>query len=432
MSTAKLVTFTGNRKAVVGLTWHAIIGQSGDKELAELCTKHGSQFGVVLKSAEASIAGLSDAAISGPSAAAWLASASKGESIVLLEPLPDGQIWLCAVRNSMPQPGFDIVIDPDPAVAAEHLNKLGAIAKFKVVSRYFAEVDEDNDFATLIEGVKPQFVHQLTGVSAVVKYAVAALVLLIGGGIGGYYFYEDAQRAAAAKNLEVLRLANDAATQREAEARRQAALAAAEATVTTRVTSAPSPTGLIGGWLSAFDQIPTSVTGWSMAKVDCIATECKITWARKEAGTSAEFIARAANSGWRILSQDMNSFVTVVSAESQPRSGRAQDVPSSEQAMPQLLTAMQRLSLIGIQGQLNQAAPVGAEAASAAAPGQKPDPTAAPPSPWKIGSLTLTGRSLFEPREVVNFLEYGHVSISSLNINFDNQSWTMEGSYAVQ
>lgn len=430
----------GGKKVVVGLSWHALIGRSNEqRELDEICAKHETRFGIVLTHDEVSMVGLSKSPLRGISGAGMVAAGAKGRSLVLLEAVGDDRIWLCAVRNGSPQPGFDVVVHPDKV--PELLAQLSEIAEFKVVSSAFEDVDESSDYAALTSGIKPLMVRQLVGVSSAVKLAGVGVLLVLGLGIGGWSLMQQMERQRALDALAMINQAQAESQRREAEAHRLAAVAAAEAAVATRVTALPAPLDQVTNWLGSFDEAPSAVKGWKMAQVKCSSAECQIFWSRTPIGTTSDFIAHAVNSGWRVTSSEFDKITTVVANPSGPavaRNGSARDVPSAETAVPELMTTLQRLSLVGVQSLVKQASPVtspaqaGAQAAPPPPAGASAANALAAASPWKVGALNLSGHRFFELREAAEFINYPNVSIASMTINFENQTWNMEGTYAVR
>lgn len=430
----------GGKKVVAGLSWHALIGRSNEqRELDELCAKHETRFGIVLTHDEVSMAGLSKSPVRGISGAGMVAAGAKGRTLVLLESIGEDRIWLCAVRNGSPQPGFDVVVQADQVPGL--LKQLADIAEFKVVSTAFEDVDEASDYAALTAGLKPLMVRQLVGVSSAVKLAGVGVVLVLCLGIGGWTLMQQMERQRALDTLAQMNQAQADSRKREEEARRLAAAAAAEAAVASRVTALPSPLDQVTSWLGSFDDAPSAVKGWKMSQVKCASAECQILWSRTPIGTTADFISHAVNSGWRVTSSEFDKITTVVTNPTgQPaaRNGAARDVPSSEAAIPELMTILQRLSLVGIQSLVKQASPVtgapstGTQGSPVSAPPASPSSALPASSPWKVGALSLSGHRFFELREAAEFINFPNVSIASMTINFENQTWNMEGSYAVR
>jgi len=436
MQSATVVTI-GVRKVAVGLTWRALPGLSSQsKEIAQYASELGMRHGVVVESDDSTLVGLSPLTEKLPSGAAWVAAGSKGESIVLLEPVGDSHCWVCAVRNGCPQPEFDIVLPIDEVPGA--LDRLAGISAFKVATRHFDGADLDIDFEGIIEGKKANQVRQLIGIPKSVKLAIGGVIGVTVLGAVWYNYSEEQAKLQAQADLAAFENQNAQAAKQSAEAQRQMAIKAIEDTVRAVVTSAPSAQDSVSSWLDVIGPLPMIAASWKIKNIDCALTSCNVLWTRHKTGTTEGFMALAKANGWKITNYGINDLSITLPVTIPARNGDPHAVPSESVTKPALLTSMQTLALIGIDGVIKDATePAAAIQPAPANSTQAPNgaPVTSPAgftSPWRIGDLSLTGKRFFEIRGIPEYLNRDHISIGSLKFNGDTNVWTMEGKYAVK
>lgn len=427
----------GSRKVAVGLVWRALPGLSSQsKEVAQYASELGMRHGVVVDSDDLTLVGLSSLTEKLPSGAAWVAAGSKGESIVLLEPVGESHCWVCAVRNGCPQPDFDIVVPIDEVPAA--LDRLAGISAFKVATKHFDGADLDIDFDEIIKGKKPNHVRQLIGIPKSVKLTAGVIIGIGALGSVWYTYSEEQARLKAQAELAAFENQNALAAKQTAEAQRQAAIKAAEDVIRAAVTSAPSAQDSVNSWLDAIEPLPVIAASWKIKSIDCALAACNVVWARHKTGTTEGFMALAKANGWKITNYGINELSITLPVSIPARNGDPHAVPSEADAKPALLTTMQTLALIGIDGVIKEAtAPVAPSQPASSSSPQPPNPAPATPpsdftSPWRIGDLSLTGKRFFEIRGIPEYLNRDHISLGSLKFNGDTNAWTMEGKYAVK
>lgn len=428
MDPQSLINIAG-KKLAVGLTWVALPGiASQAREIAQIATETGCRYGVVLSTDDSVVVGLSAKPLKAPSGAAWVAAGSKGEDIVLLEPVGDDHVWVCAVRNSAPQPEFDVVVHVSEVAAT--LERLEAICKFKIVSKHFEGADDERDFLEVIDGKRPNAVRQITGINGSVKLAAAGLVGVVVLGLVWSEYSKRREQEAAQERLAVLNASQAEAQKREADLRRQQERIAAEAAVKARVTSAPSPADFVATSLSAIEDLPRVAAQWRLSSVTCDTSACKISWSRTKSGTTEGFLAAAEKAGWQVQSHDFNTAQTTIAISVPGRNGSLNDVPIEEAANISLRSALQQLALAGVSSTISPA--ISPAAAPPKAPGAPASSPAAVSVPWKVGTLQLTGKRFFEIRGIPDYLQRNYVALSSLTYKAEASTWTMEGSYAVK
>lgn len=435
MKSASVVTI-GNRKVVAGLIWKALPGiSSQSKEIAQYTSELGMRHGVVVSSDDSALIGLCHLSEKLPSGAAWVAAGSKGESIVLLEPVGETHCWVCAVRNGCPQPDFDIVLPIEEVPAA--LDRLASISNFKVATKHFDGADIEVDFESIIEGKKPVYVRQLIGTPKPVKIAIGACV---GSFVLMYAWYTHSQeqsRLKAQADLDAYAAQSAIAEKQAAEAQRLAAIKALEESVRSTVTSAPSVQDAVNSWLSVIEPLPMIASSWQIKSIDCGVVECKVVWSRHKTGTTNGFMSLAESNGWKVTTYGLNEITISLPVSIPARNGDPYAVPTEAISKPAMLTALQTLALIGIEGAAKDA--VEPVAATPATPASGVAPTVPAPapipgftSPWRVGAISLSGKRFFEIRGVPEYIDRDHISISSLKFNGDSSNWSMEGKYAVK
>ena len=435
MKSASVVTI-GNRKVVAGLTWKALPGiSSQSKEVAQYSSELGMRHGVVVSSDDSALIGLCHLSEKLPAGAAWVAAGSKGESIVLLEPVGETHCWVCAVRNGCPQPDFDIVLPIEDVPSA--LDRLASISNFKVATKHFDGADIDIDFESIIEGKKPVYVRQLVGTPKPVKIAIGAGISAFVLIYAWYTYSQEQSRLKAQADLDAYAAQSAIAEKQAAEAQRLAAIKALEESVRSTVTSAPSALDAVNSWLTVIEPLPMIASSWKIKSIDCSTVECKVVWSRHKTGTTNGFMSLAEANGWNVTSYGLNEITISLPVSMPARNGDPYAVPTAVVARPAMLTALQTLALIGIDGDAKDPVdpvPAGpAVSASGVAPAAPTNtPIAGFTSPWRVGAISISGKRFFELRGVPEYLNRDYISISSLKFSGESSNWSMEGKYAVK
>lgn len=420
-----VVTLHGHKLAV-GMAWKALPGISSTaREIAALCNESGVRFGAVVTTDDATLVGLHNSTAKVAAGAAWVAEGSKGDAIVLLEPIGDDLCWICAVRNGAPQPSFDLVVSNTEIAGV--LKRLSAFGEFKTLSKEYEGANESIDFLDLTEGKKPKYLKQITGVQREVKViGAAAVCVVLAGFLFVHYSRQQAQQNAQI-TVDRINASQEETRKREAEIRRVNEIAAAELQVRLAVSAAPSTLGAISAWLDAVENLPITVAGWNLGSIHCTATNCIVTWKRTRYGTTETFLSAAADAGWKVGSYFVDTAETTIAVAAAARSGNPKEIPAEAAVMPELLTALQSIDLAGVTfsikrpeqplGVVTNTEPVGAQLKE---------------SPWKIGKFTLAGKHLFEVHDVPEYLDRDNVSLAAFDFDAASNIWNLEGSYAVK
>ena len=225
-----------NKKWVVGIEWQILPGETDDykDEIKEASKKAGKNFGVTFDYDDVRVLGLLEKKVKEPVAAAYAARANQkmlkreeeeeNESgTPTANPLKDWIIveevgdhyWLCAIKNGIPLPGFDVVEDLD-----QIKNKIFELLEVDTYTIYTkservdellrgVKFSEPKSLAELIEEAKFEKVDlnkikvtQLIGIDS--KYLIVMIVVL-GVFVLGYFlndFIQNQSLASKAKELE--------------------------------------------------------------------------------------------------------------------------------------------------------------------------------------------------------------------------------------
>lgn len=428
-------------KAVaVALDWHLLPGTTSERREIDAITKQAKvKIGCVVSdnATGVTVLGLAEERSPGTNCgAAWLAKASAGESIVLVEPLEDGRLWLCAVKMGLPVQHFDILID-----AAQLHQKLPELLRDNPDARICStleNLDADYEsvspqsFAELVANTKPEKLIRVSGVSPVfmasTSVAVVALAAYFG---GGAYLQKIKQEEARAKLAEMAaaQKQREAADQRRAQAQR---LADGEKLLRSVVLDQPAMERSIESIFSAVEQLPLALAGWTLTGFDCTNRICSIAWTRTKTGTVVGFLTAAEEQGWQVSKAEGTDAMTAIELDASPR-GVTLDV--LEEAAPfraALETQLQTAQLAGMKYELAALTPL-EKSMPAPAPMKGKAPVAVTqPLPWHVGTATLKGDKLFEAKATPALLQHPALALSYLKADLKTKEWTLEVNYATR
>lgn len=427
MELGNIVINLHGQKLAVGMIWQALPDiTSLSKEVAQICRDAGdARFGVIVTGSDAKHVGLHASSSKVASGAAWVALGSKGEDIVLLEPVGEDSCWICAVRNGAPHPGFDLVVAKEDV--AREIDRLAKDGVFKISSTAFEGADLNIGFEEITKGKKAPQLKQLIGVPRELKVAAVAVVGIAAVAGGALFYSQYVSQRDAQEALSKVNASQAENQKRQIEAARLQALAAAESMVKLAVASAPSPGSAVSAWMGSFENLPTSTAGWSLAKVTCDMKVCLADWKRTKFGTTTAFLSAAADSGWKVSSYFAGTAQIMLPVTIAARNGNPQDMPAEAVAMPDILTQLQSMALAGVDFTIAKPdRPHGAPTP------QVPAGVTLSDSPWKLGHFLVSGKRIFDIRDVPDYIERNNITLSTLSYDADTQSWTMEGNYAVK
>lgn len=431
------------KPVAVALDWHLLPGTTSErKEIDALTKRTGAKFGCVLADDEAglTIVGLStDKKESVNCGAAWLARASAGEAMVLVEPLESGRIWLCAVRAGLPVQGMDVVIEP--AQLHERLREFlndGGEAKLCSTLENLNQVYTNvvpQSFAELVANTKPERVSRISGINPAIALAAGFLVVIFGGWYGvDYYVTKTRQQEAQAKLQQLNALQQQQAAEQRAASKRER-LEAGQTMIRQVVLDKPSVPALVNAYLDELRSKPLTVAGWALTGYDCSQLSCSLSWHRKNGGTIATFIKAAEDNGWTLDKVEGSDAVTTHAVKAEPRSSSIDDLSEDAPFRAALESRLQEASSNGLRYELSKSDPLdkmmGGNAAAA-------DPKAGQPGeginplPYWVGTLTVKGSTLFELRELPDYISHPGLSVKNVRGDLKTNEWTMELNYATR
>ena len=431
------------KPVAVALDWHLLPGTTSErKEIDALTKRTGAKFGCVLADDEAglTIVGLStDKKESVNCGAAWLARASAGEAMVLVEPLESGRIWLCAVRAGLPVQGMDVVIEP--AQLHERLREFlndGGEAKLCSTLENLDQVYTNvvpQSFAELVANTKPERVRRISGINPAIAMTAGLLVVAFGGWYGvDYYVTKLRQQEAHAKLEQLNVLQQQQAAERRAAAKR-ARLEAGQAMIRQVVLEKPSVPVIMNAYLDELSTKPLTIAGWTLTAFDCSQLTCSLSWHRQSGGTIATFIKAAEDNSWTLATVEGSDAVTTHAVQAEPRANSIDELSEDAPFRAALESHLQEASSNGLHYELSKSEPLdrmmGGNAATvdakAGQPAQDVDPL-----PYWVGTLTVKGSTLFELRELPDYIGHPGLSVKSVHGDLKTNEWTMELYYATR
>lgn len=442
MSTIKISNLT--KPVAVALDWQVLPGLTSEsKEIAALAKSAGTRIGSVVadEGTGVTILGLSSTKTAGvPCGAAWLAKASARESIVLIEPLEDGRLWLCAVRAGLPVPGLDVVID-----SSDLTQRLPAFIQDGQDPRICSTLDNLLDFgysnvtpqsfAELVANTKAERLARISGTSPVLIIGGVAVAVALGAWFGGgAYLDQIANEKSAAASADVVRkqqIANAELVRKAAALRREQAIDI----LRLNVLGQPSVTSLMGAMLKSVESMPTSVAGWNVDGIDCLPNVCQVTWARTPVGTVVGFLQAASGNGWQVKSAAGDAASTLYLVDASAREATVDDLVEEASFRPAFESKLQQLQLAGLHYGFLPAAAVEPPVAAAVIGMPAAPPAGLPalaPLPWKMGTAVVRGVHLFALRGTPDYLDHPGVAIKHVAADMKSNEWTLELTYATR
>jgi hypothetical protein len=477
----KIVVFK-NGPAAIGLDWFVLSGKlperKGIKALLE--QNRGVKFGLVVKFGGVALLGMvppEEKAPKAPSAAAWVALAnqslldkkqspgdttgSSGESNdwIVIENLGDGRYWFLVVREGLPLPGTDILVDQATAVSL--LNEALATQNPFIVFSNDADIRDEalgavrieaKDFAEIVSGIKPTKaqIKALTGISSTVVLVLLFLVLA-GGLWWGYSMWQARQQRLAAEAA-----AQAAATQQAASLKKdqaaynlavQQAILTALKTGVTKVNQSlatPAPGDVLGAWSDMVEGTSINHAGWELGGFACSIEEikptCVITLKRGPFGINRllmqdhpDAVLEGDSATYKIQGTDLVARPTKIGDLTQAASFNENFV--SELQMLRLATVSYNL---GASTEISEPVVMPPKPASMFKPGSTPDAPAKAVSVQlgvSSGVLTLNGGKVWQLRGMREFLAGNNLAVVASTIaasRADTGAWSMTVNYYIR
>lgn len=211
-----------------------------------------------------------------------LVVASALTDAVVCVPIDDERSWICVVRDGLPLPGYDKVVENEEveqivAEAIGYMSGCEIVGNIRGASRSFDQV---------FSGVDKKTLRQCRIHASSLPLAPIAVILLIGAtGVIGFNYLQNMEREKVEK-MKALSLTQDAIKteaqkKAEIERKRQEYLALVEKTKAELRVTAPLVDQYLA-WMRVIDHLPLSVKGWVLNKVNCSPDACLVRWARKD------------------------------------------------------------------------------------------------------------------------------------------------------
>lgn len=477
----KLVKFK-NVSAVINLTWHALPNDQSERaaQKAIMEQNKGVKAGVLVKYGGVALLGLGPVGakvINGPSAAAWLSIANQkamdqGGSAglpntgsgstndwIVVENLGDGTFWLAIIRDGVPLPGTDVVLDRETTL--ELIQEAVETAPFVVYSPDegirgdvpTGTMVDSKGFADLVQGTKPgkSAMRAVSGVS-VKALAIIGAILLLGVAWMGWTYYSQQQEA---KRLLAQSSADAAEQQRRIAAdKAQYAVDVKKAVDQAldqgvidlnNILSNPSANEVINSWVNLVSDTSANQGGWNIGSFSCTNTEesvpsCVVSMTRGEYSTNRILMEDHPDA---ILDGDSATF-TITGQSSVKRSGDYKRLERANTFSLDFISDLQMLKFADVGYNIAESQDVTSTISMPPVPSSifKPGDTAqAPPAPAPIrmgaasGDLTFTGSHLWQVEGLREFLARENIAVQSLDLSISSGvpgNWTLKASYYIR
>jgi hypothetical protein len=258
---------------VAGLEWEAFESRRAAKDNAR-----SHAWSVLRADGGDFVVGHTTQQIGGKSYSGALLLALHLNDAVLYEQLPDGEVWVAAVRSGMPLPGFDHICGEHEARAM-----LAEALSFVPSARLVGSIPEAelrySDVLKALGNKKQAGLLRKKRGPLVVVGVMAAVGLASMTGWVAYHKISAANERKAAEAQAQLALMSEAASRAAAL---QALTGAARALLDDARRDLAVVTDSVGqtrAWMTALRTVPISDQGWQPEYVECDKVFCTVTWA---------------------------------------------------------------------------------------------------------------------------------------------------------
>lgn len=204
------------------------------------------------------------------------------QNAIVAQPVGEGKLWVCGIRDGMPLPGYDRVVAESEASAL-----IAELMSYVVTAEIIGALPGATRSLDAVLKEAPKKCLQQT-VFRSTSLLVPLAVLTVGGlvvagvlmGVAEYQARTQKDQQAAAAALQRL-MSEQARQQQEAEARRQWERKVQEAKA--QVAHVPDPIAQLWQWTHLATSLPLSIGGWTPSRVECTPGECVVTWTRPDA-----------------------------------------------------------------------------------------------------------------------------------------------------
>lgn len=471
-----------NKKWVVGIEWQILPGETDDykDEIKEASRKAGKNFGVTFDYDDVRVLGLLDKKVSEPVAAAYAARANQkmlkreeeeeNESgTPTANPLKDWIIveevgdhyWLCAIKNGIPLPGFDVVEDLD-----QIKNKIFELLEVDSYTIYTkseridellrgVKFSEPKSLSDLIEEYKFEKadlakvkVAQLLGIDSkylIVVIAVFGVILL------AYFlndFIQNKSLASRARQLQEQQMRQKLLEKQQYEQQlkayeKQVEVAKQNALINVEQNISLNNKEILNKWVSPIINMNVSSGGWNTGKYICNVTDatsnnqtasnCYLLFNRTDFGTDkmllsvfpkAKIVTNTARLDINIDNSNLNNSNNI-------------SVASPSDLLADNISKLQQLKMANITYSVSKqdevTYPVPAKPLTADQIRANAKPVIPPPVGLGIykGIIQVNGSNLLFLKDVINLLSYSSVGVDNIDaeVNYDDQKWTVTFNY---
>ncbi|MEJ6002646.1 type 4b pilus protein PilO2 [Paucibacter soli] len=440
MATVDIANLT--KPVAIALDWRALKGATSErKEIDALAKSEGVKFGCVISDDEAgvTIVGLSHEKAEGATCgAAWLAAACGRSAVILVEPLDDSRLWICAVRAGLPVQNMDVVIDiQDLHSRLQDFQLQSPDAKIYSTLENLEVTYErvsPQSFAELVANTPAPKIERIAGFNPLLVALVAMAVLAMAAWYGFDAYSTMQAREKAKIKLAKLNSDQERKTAESVAKAHQEYVAAAEVMLRNVVLDQPALDSVVGTIFAAVESKPLTMAGWSLVSFDCDARACRLHWKRGQGSTMLTFMTAAEGNGWVIGNIAGNDAVTNHALDVESRSASIDQLDESAPFLAAFESKLQEASPLGLRYEVFKpepleklmpaTKPVGGKAGLPAEPGQA--------LPYKVGTATVRGTKLFELRELPNYVTHPGLSIKRVSVDVKSGEWTMEMNYATR
>ncbi|MFK4705829.1 hypothetical protein ABIC83_002668 [Roseateles asaccharophilus] len=432
-----------SKPVAVGLDWRALDGSTSQrKEIATLVKSEGVKFGCVIDDEDAgiTIVGLDHDQSEGQACgAAWLAAAVGRIPAILVEPISDTHLWICAVRAGMPVQGLDVIVEVADLHARLHdfqLQNTDAkiISSLDSLDVAYGDGVSPESFAELVANVAAPKVVRISGVNPKLV-GVVGLALVAVACWYGYDVYTTQQVQAQAR-ARLAQLNSDQARDAAAaqEKARQVFLAQAESVIRKAVLEQPGVDAVVSSVFAEVDSKPLTLGSWSLVSFDCDSRVCHINWKRLPGSTMLIFMKAAEAKGWIVERVSGNDAVTGHPVSPEPRSLGVDRLDEVAPFLAALESRLQEASALNLRYEVSKPEtidkmmnlpPADPKAGPAGQPAQQP-------LPYRVGTVKVQGTKLFELRELPNFIAHPGLGVKRISFDVKSGEWILEMNYATR
>jgi cell division protein FtsB len=197
---------------------------------------------------------------------------------IVYQALPEGGVWVCAVKDGLPLPGFDVVCDAK-AAASVFSEAVSYVDRGQV---YGSARDAKGTLEQLFEGLTPQHVKRLRlkkkAPVAVFASLVAVSVLIAVGAIGATVWHARTETKEALERAMRMAQLQTEAQKKEAEAKALAQMQASISKQREELRSIVPASRQLEAWVAAVERVSLAAAGYRLVGISCDENACSASW----------------------------------------------------------------------------------------------------------------------------------------------------------